>query len=193
VRILLMTSLLLLSMTALADPWMAMSYVGVPWSPSDTNLDPAPETPFNLYLVVFDTELAWVTGYEMALQHDGLGLFYLSVTGPDGWSNDGEDDNHRCQFVEPLPMPLTDEVVLASFGILYLGDETVDIYMGPSVPSSVDGAGPAVRDGSGEWHVCGIPGSPLDQGLVATIFGDGVDMPSPIEGRTWSQVKRLFD
>ena len=67
--------------------------------------------------------------------------------------------------------------------------------MGPSVPSSVGGAGPAIADGANPdiLVVCNYTSGPGYDGLVATLFGAGIDFPVSTESRSLSDVKALFD
>jgi len=165
-----------------------------PWNVWNTNIDPGGE-PFDVYLVVMADGLYSVGGYELELQFSSPSVFLLSVDGPNGWTNFGSNMNHLCGYTTPLPLGADGEAVLSTLTLLYTSPEDATISVGPSNPSSVDDAGPAVVNGIDLDQViaCEVTYAYGGYGPVLTLNGEGIYSPFAVESRSWSDVKRIFD
>jgi len=162
---------------------------------ANTNMDTS-AAPFNAYVAILNCTQFSIAAYEVEM--DLGGAFVLEATGPNGWTNFGSNTNHLCGYQTPLPCPEGD-VVLSTLSVLYSGTDTVNIFFGPSNPSSVGGEGPAIADGSDPTILvtCGYTTCPDDEALegwVATFNGDGVDFCGVVatENQSWTELKALF-
>ena len=137
--------------------------------------------------MLLNTTLATIGGYEAAVAISDPTLFVLAVTGPNGWTNFGDNLNHLVGFQNPLPsqQPGT---VLATFQMLYSGTATVEISLGPSTPPSIPGF-MAIADGANPEVLVAVDCLTSDC-VVATLNGDGVVSS---EDHSWTGVKALFD
>jgi hypothetical protein len=160
----------------------------------NTNLDTA-GAPFDVHIVLLEATVFSVGGYEVSVELSDAGVFILAVDGPNGWTNFGDNTNHLVGFQTPVPSD-SGAALLCTLNMLYSGDATVDMFMGPSDPSSVDGAGPAIADGANPdlLYICNYTSGPDFDGLVATLNGEGIDFPGGVatENQSWSNVKALF-
>lgn len=191
-----MVLLLLMAGSAFAqlDNSMGLFFSDTELSEEMTNADPVVSAPFNAYIALLMPTQETVGGYECMLTADP-NLLALAVTGPNGWTNFGGNFNHLAGYGTPIPS--TDDVVLCTFQFLYLVATPSDIVMGPSDPSSVGGAGPAIADGENPdiLITCNYTSGPDAGGLVATLYGDGITFPPSVatQNASWSGVKSLFE
>jgi hypothetical protein len=196
-----MKTLMIASLTLLlAVPALAQldNSIGIFFSESDltmdnTNYDPTVGTPFDAWIALLETTVPTVGGYEVGITVDP-NLLATVVEGPSGWTNFGSNFNHLAGYGVPLPADGAD-IILCHFVLIYLVDTPSDIIMGPAEPSSVGGEGPAITDGENPdiLVVCNYTSGPDFGGLVATLYGMGIDFPVPVQSRSLSGVKALFD
>ena len=160
---------------------------------ANTNADPAASTPFAGYIALLMPTQQSVGGYEVSLTVPAT-VLALSVTGPNGWTNFGDNFNHLAGYQTPLPTPA--DAVLCTYSFLSLDGGAGEMYMGASEPSSVDGAGPAIADGANpdDLFVCNYTSGPDEGGLVATLHGPGITFPDVVatQNASLSGVKALF-
>jgi hypothetical protein len=160
-----------------------------------TNFDPTPGVAFNAYIAIVSTTVSTVGGYEVGIDFTE-DAFILAVTGPNGWTNFGAPDNHICGFQTPVPSE-SGNALLATMNILYTGSGLNEIFMGPSEPSSFNGEGPGIADGTNPdlLYMCNYTSGPDFGGLVATLNGDGIVYPDVVatEAHSLSSVKALFN
>lgn len=187
------------------DNSIGLFFSDVAFSRQYTNINPEIGVPFEMHVVFLSPTLELVAGYEVAIGLDGA-LTITSIDGPNGWTNYGSDTNHLVGYGTPLPAN-PDGTVFASLTMIASSEATVELRLGPSVPSSVNGCCPAVADSENLYDLvlCSYAsceenweGDPEYPALVATIHGDGVSMPPlcpdlPIENQNWSTIKGLFD
>jgi len=176
------------------DNSMGIFFDDTDLSEANTNFDPT-GTPFNAYVCVVAAQMFSIGGYEMGLAIDNPTVFVLGTTGPNGWTNFGDNLNHLCGYGTPLPY-YTGQAVLSPMPLLYTAPDTVNMVMSASDPSSVDGAGPAIADGSNPdlLYTCNYTSGPEMGGLVGTINGDGITFPGvATEAHSLSSVKALFN
>ena len=162
---------------------------------ANTNFDTG-AAPFNGYICMVGTTMFSIAAYEVGIEITDPGVFLLSVDGPNGWTNFGDNTNHLVGFMTPVPCQ-AGYCVLSTIQFLYSGAETVEMLMGPSDPSSVEGAGPALADGANVdiVYVCNYTSGEELGGLVATLNGGGIQFPDVIatETQSLSSVKALFN
>ena len=193
----LLTTILVLLVAATAFAQLENS-MGVFFSdteliPATTNFDPTPSVPFSAWLALLNSTQATIGGYECTVTAVP-DLTVLTVTGPNGWTNFGTFFNHLVGYGAPLPS--ADDVVLATFQLMYLVDTPSGIVLGPSDPSSVGGEGPAIwSDNPFILVTCNYTSGPNEGGLVATLHGDGIVFPDIVAAETqnWSGVRSLFE
>ncbi len=190
-RTLLTISILtLLAGTAFAqfpgDNLMGVFFSDTEFTQETTNIDSG-AVPFNAYLVLVNATVGTVGGYECAIDFANPSIFVLSVSGPNGWTNFGDNTNHLCGYQVPLPseQPGT---VLATLQLLYSVTDPVEISLGPATPPSIPGD-MAIANGANPDELIACPCLTADC-VVATIWGDGV---VATEDQTWSSVKSLFE
>jgi len=196
----LLTALLVLLIATTASAQFVDNTMGMFFSPDEfvvenTNFDTA-GAPFQAYIVLLNGNMVAVGAYEVGIEISDPSVFILGASGPSGWTNFGDNLNHLAGYTVPLPLPSGD-AVLCTLDLLYTGVDTVEIFFGPSEPSSVDGAGPAVADGVNPdiLYVCEYTSGSTHDGLVATLNGEGIDgggCPA-VEMQTLSGVKALFE
>jgi hypothetical protein len=184
-----MKSLLsILFVALLAFPALAVDSMGISGS-TDTLEDILfvdPGTPFNMYVVLIDPSSVTIGGYECGLSFQGGTPFVLSVTGPNGWTNFGDNLNHLCGYGTPLPA--AELTVLSTLNVLVSAAPfEALVIMGPSDPSSFGGEGPGYADGVNPeiLVLCSVPAD----GVVGTITTEVV----ATEAHSLSSVKALFD
>ena len=192
-----MALVLLMAGTAFAqlENSMGVFFSDTEFTEANTNFDAAMNVPFAAHIVLMNPTQAAIGGYECSLAVSSS-LLALSVGGPNGWTNFGDNFNHLVGYTSPLPSP--GDVVFATFSLMYMVDGIAsDMFMGPSVPSSVDDAGPAIADGANPdlLIVCNYTSGPDMGGIVATLHGDGIEFPGGVatENQSWSGVKSLFE
>jgi len=148
--------------------------------------------PFNAYIVTLNPEMESVSGYEVGISISDPSVFVLSVAGPNGWTNFGDNTNHLVGFSTPLPV-VDYAAVLSVLQMLYAGAEVVDIVFGAANPPSIPGHdGPVLADGSNPDILvpCAVTTHPSMNGLVATLNDCN---PSPVETQSFTSVKALFN
>ena len=185
------SALSLLLAAALAGPAVAYddNTMGMFFSESDfteqsRNFDTGSAS-FNGYVVLLEPTVGSVGGYEVGIDISASMVFVLGVTGPNGWTNFGENLNHLVGYVTPLPV-YSEGTVLCTVQLLYTQDQYVQIYFGPSDPSSMPGV-PVIADGSDPNNLIGCKVLGRD-GQVASL-----NRPEPeTDEARWSSVKSLF-
>ncbi|MEZ4386500.1 MAG: hypothetical protein R3D98_02770 [Candidatus Krumholzibacteriia bacterium] len=177
------------------DNSMGMFFSDSDLTEANTNLDNG-AAPFNAYIAVIQTTMFTIGAYEVGIEISNPAVFLLSVSGPNGWTNFGSNTNHLAGFQTPLPSS-AGYAVMSTIQMLYTANDLVEVRMGPSSPSSVGGAGPALADGSNPdiLYVCNYTSGPDMGGLVATLNGDGITFPGGVaaEAHSLSAVKALFN
>jgi hypothetical protein len=169
-----------------------------------TNLDYTPFTYFYMHLIVMDSP-GMISAYEMRIDGLGYSVIPMWVPVPDaGFLNLGDEFNHIATFGFPQPNP--DEVVKLGHWRLFplVSEQSLEIFMGPAVPSSIQGDGPVFvvnselvranftpNEFSGCWEYL-APGVFPD--FVGTTYGPGIDCDPPLatETRSLSSVKAMF-
>jgi hypothetical protein len=147
--------------------------------------------PFNGYIVLLNSEVASIGGYEVGITISDPGVFVLLASGPNGWTNFGSATNHLCGYMTALPCSgdADNYAVLGQMQMLYTGVNSVTISYGPASPSSFNNEGPGIAEGSNPDNlVLCHPTTP--DGIVATINGNGV---VATENHTLTSVKALFE
>lgn len=180
------------------------------FTPATTNFDPEPGVSFEMYVAIINTTVNFVGAYECGIEVSDPSLFILGWGGPDaiweggeyvypdgfsyGGLNFGDNFNHIAGFQYPLPTN-GESTVLSKMQVLFSGTSLVEFFMGPSEPSSVGGAGPAITNGLDpeEIILCNLTSGPEFGGLVGTLNGQGIDFPVAAETQSWSGVKALFE
>ncbi|MBD3220172.1 hypothetical protein GF314_02940 [bacterium] len=175
---------------------MGMFFDSADFTSETTNVDIASGLQATGYIVLMNPAVDSIGGYELGVTlSDEASLVPLSVTGPNGWTNFGDNLNHLCGYQTPLEYSGS-AAVLAQINFLFIGTATIEITYGASEPSSVDGAGPAIANGENpdDLIVCEYSTCPEFEGLVATVNGDGVELCDVVatETQSWSSVKSLF-
>jgi hypothetical protein len=165
---------------------------------ANTNFDPA-GGPFNAYVCMVGTTMFSIAAYEVGIEITDPAVFVLGVTGPNGWTNFGNNTNHLAGYMTPLPCS-AGYCVLSTMNLLYSGAGSVEMIMGPASPSSVDEEGPALADGANVdiLYVCNYTSGPSGvgvTGLVATLNGEGITFPGGVatQAQSLSSVKALFN
>jgi len=140
--------------------------------------------PIDMYLVLLNPTVASIGGYEVGIVHDAPSLFFLTVAGPNGWTNFGDSQNHLAGYQTPLPAG-PPGVVLCTLTLLYPGADTVCFNLVPATPASIPDY-PAIADGSNPDNLlpCNIFNYP---DCTATINGAVAN-----EGASYSEIKGLF-
>jgi len=147
----------------------------------------APYAPFAMFLTVHNTTSASIGGYECFV---GLPAGQTLILSADfnGGTNFGDNTNHLVGF--PAPIPGGEMAILTGMQVMLTAPGLVlPVELGPSVPSSVDGYGPAYADGSDPnilvpcWYITGMP----------WVFMFGEEGPVGTENMSFSQVKALFN
>ncbi|MBD3220169.1 hypothetical protein GF314_02925 [bacterium] len=165
---------------------MGMFFSETDFTDENTNFDPV-GAPFNGYVVLLNTTVETVGGYELGIAVSDPTVFVLAVTGPNGWTNFGDNLNHLVGYQVPLPAGDVG-TVLATVNMLYSGTDLVTFAFGPSEPSSIPGY-PVIADGANPDDLYACPLTNEDAGYVATLNGDGV---TATETSSWTNVKSLF-
>ena len=190
-RTLLTVCLLCLVVSPAFAEFPGVNLIGVFFSDTEfsqetTNIDCEP-VPFNAYLALINGTVDSVGGYECALGLSNPAVFLLAVTGPNGWTNFGDNTNHLCGYQTPLPVQLPG-TVLATIQMLYTITDPVNISLGPATPASIPDE-MAIANGDNPEDLIPCPCLTADC-IVATIWGDGV---VATESHTWTGVKALFE
>lgn len=167
------------------DNMMGMFFSDVEFTDGATNHVNA-FAPFFGYVVLLNPTVPSIGGYELGIALDPS-VFVLGVSGPNGWTNFGNNTNHLAGYTSPVPASDAG-TVMASLNMLYTGTATIFIGFGPSEPSSL-GDWPAIANGENPDELIACPLT-SDGGYVATINGDGV---VATESMSFTGVKALFD
>ncbi|MBD3220173.1 hypothetical protein GF314_02945 [bacterium] len=180
----------LMASAVAAQPGMGIFFSNESFTDADTNFDTAGAA-FDAYLVLLGAEFASVGGYECGVDISDAGVFILDVSGPNGWTNFGDNTNHLCGYQTPLMVDPDQTIVLATFNMLYAGTAEVTIALGQSTPPSLpDWDGPVVADAAFPDDLIGTYCTGGETpGVVATLNGDGV---TATEARSLSDIKALF-
>jgi len=191
-----MTLVLLMAGTAFAqlENSMGIFFAEGDFSEAATNIDTA-AAPFNAYVCLIEGQMVSIGGYEVGMSISDPAVFVLAVTGPNGWTNFGGNLNHLCGYTTPL-VSSSGQFVLSTMNILQSVANPADMFMAPSEPSSVDGAGPAIADGANPdvLYTCNYTSGPDMGGIVATFNGAGIQFPGvATEAHSLSSVKALFN
>lgn len=203
--------MIILAGTALAQPENSMGifFSSDEFTAANTNLDTTPGQEIEAYIVAVNPTFVFVAAYEVGLEISDASVFVLGLAGPDatwdsgayvypdgfsyGGTNFGDATNQLVGYTYPVPTYGT-SVVLGKMRMLYTGQSTVEFSMGPSTPSSVAGAGPAMANGVNpdDLVACTYTSGPDQGGLVATFNGAGIEFPVATEAHSLSSVKALF-
>ena len=160
--------------TAQYDNVMGMFFSNTVYNADTTNFE-SNFAPFNGYIVLFSNEVASVGGYEVGITTSDPGLFVLSASGPNGWTNFGSATNHLCGYMTALPLSGDGTVVLGQLQMLYTYTNSVEISFGPASPSSFGGLYGGIADGDNPDNLIGcIASNGYYDGVVATINGSGI-------------------
>jgi hypothetical protein len=170
------------------DPMIGMFFSDTVFTSETTNYDTG-GTAFPGYVVLLNSPVEYVGGYEVGIGFSDPSIFVLDCVGPNGWTNYGSYTNQLCGYQQPLLSGVGGDVVLCTMTLLYSGGQYVEISFGPADPSSFGGEGPGVSDGEAPdlLYLCGYTN---DSGVVATLNGEGV---VAARRSTFSAVKSLFD
>jgi len=158
------------------DNMMTMFFDPEEFVDENTNIDPG-NTVFQAYIVLLNSTVLSVGGYELGITLSDPSLVVLDATGPNGWTNFGSVLNHLAGYGAPLPAP-SSGVVLATLTLLHYGSGLVEIHFGNAFPPSFpDIEVPVIADGENPdtLLLCTLPTA---DGLVATINGPGIHIPS---------------
>jgi len=168
-------SLVVLAGAATAQSTMAISFVS-----DDLVSNTAPTDPMVDMYILIDTEFDSIAAYECSVMLGAEGVFVLSATGPNGWTNFGSITNQIVGFTEPLP---ADGWTLVCEMRLLLTN--LDIYcpviLGPYSPSSFDPPAPGIANGEN-----------LDEIQACTAINGYINGEVAVESVSLSSVKALF-
>ena len=157
-----------------------------------TNINTPIFTPFFGYVVMLYPSVVSVGGYEVGIIVPPT-VLALSASGPNGWTNFGDNFNHLVGYGAPVPAA-PEGTVLCTLQLMLNADAVVGIEYHASNPGSVPGHdGPAITDGEDPTIILPCPLTVDANGefpfTVATINGPGV---VATEDHTLSSVKALF-
>lgn len=178
--------------SALADaPEVGLYFSNTEFTQETVNFAAPLATPFSAYIALTMSDLTSVGAYEVGISHDGgSALLITGASGPNGWTNFGNNLNHLAGYQTPLPVN-ENGTVLGQVDMLLLSPSTVVFTMHGANPPSVPGHdGPVLADGqnSSNLVVCWTPaGAP--NGEVASLNGEVV----AVEQNTLTGVKALFE
>jgi hypothetical protein len=156
------------------------------------NFIPAEETltPFTLFVTLHDSSIFTIGGYEVGLTIPSY-LLILDASGPNDWTNFGDNTNHLVGYITPLPTFGEPIVVLGQIECLVPSLDGVTpqyiVYGGANPPSIPDHDGPVIADGVNPDVLipCGYVNEVPEVFLVAGVVGT--------EAHTLTDVKALFD
>ena len=178
-----------------------------------TNLDFPPGAFFYMHLIVMDSP-DMISAYEMRVEGLGAGVIASWVPVPNaGFLNLGDDFNHIATFGFPQPNP--DGVIKFGHWNIFpvYPEQSLEIFMGPAVPSSIQGDGPVVvvnselvranftpvgashNDEFGDFSGCWADLPPgVFPDFVGTTYGPGVYIVIGLatETRSLSSIKAMF-
>ena len=127
------------------DNTMGMFFSDSDFSDETRNLDTS-TAPFNGYVVLLAPTVSTVGGYEVGISLSESGVFVLGASGPNGWTNYGENLNHLVGYGTPLPV-YSSGAILGTVQMMYTADQLVRIHFGASDPASMPDV-PVIADGS---------------------------------------------
>ncbi len=186
-KLLALTLLVMVAGGALADSEdnMMGMFFAEPFVSENTNFENN-FAPFFGYIVLLGPTVESVGGYEVGITMPAT-VFVLAASGPNGWTNFGNNTNHLCGYQTPLPV-VDGGTTLASLNMLYTGTDIIYIGYGEADPPSIPGV-PVIADGSNPDILipCNLTS---DGGFVATINGPGV---VATENHSLTSVKALFN
>ena len=167
------------------DNTMGMFFSDSDFSDEARNHDTS-TAPFNGYVVLLAPTVSTVGGYEVGISISESSVFVLGATGPNGWTNFGQNLNHLVGYLTPLSV-YGGGTVLATVQLMYTADQHVRIVFGAADPASMPDV-PVIADGSDPNILIGCEVLGID-GNVASL-----NAPPPVaDEANWSSVKSLFD
>lgn len=171
-----------------------------------TNIDYAPFIEFDMHVVMINVPTA-VEAYELLVVGLPSSAVVTNLVIPNGVNFGGTNVNHIVGYGEPRPTPSgqTNAILMSTLKVLAtVADESWEVGLVPSVPSSINDDGPALVVTEDLWRTNFTPYShsgceedlaPGDfPDYVATAYGDGVviNPPVPVQSHTFTDVKSLF-
>jgi hypothetical protein len=177
---------LVVSGGAAASDVLGMFFDGDDFEAESAAVNTTPGSPFYGYVVLLDASPSSVGAYEVGITFTSSSVTSLGVTGPNGWTNFGDDTNHLVGFVTPLPTN-SSGTVLCTMNLMQMDSERVDIEFGPASPASISGV-PVIADGNDLQNLieCELyGGGPVVASLNAP--------PHQFQEIPLSEVKALFD
>jgi len=162
----------------LADDFMSFTFFTDFIQP---NFETPPGVPFDMHIFVQEPTAPVIGGYECSIPDDLPGVIVTKATGPNGWTNFGNERNHRVGYQTPLPA-LAEWVILGTITMIVADTDPVWLPLGPSQPSSFDPPAPGYADGVNPNLL-----HPCDGGVA--VINDA----NAVEARTLSSVRSLFD
>lgn len=167
------------------DNMMGM-FFAEPFVDENTNIDPPTGTPFGAFVVLLNPTVDSIGGYELGVGVPA-GVLALSLTGPNGFTNFGDNFNHLAGFQSPVPV-MDGGTVLSTYSMLVFSTDIVYVVYGPAEPPSIPGV-PVIANGADpeDLIACNLTS---DGGFVATFNGPGV---VATENHSLTSVKALFD
>lgn len=203
-KLLAFTIVALMAGSALAAPGMGIFFSNTDFTAENTNVDMT-AAPFNAYLVVMDSPYATIASYDVGIEISNPGVFILSVTGSNGWTNFGSNLNHLAGYgADGVPLlPVVDgAAVLSTLQLLYSGTDPVEIRLGPSTLSNdptnpLHTGHPVIVNGADTdiFTDCGLTvgvHTAFEFETVATLHtGDNGLVAT--EAQSLSHIKALFD
>ncbi len=138
---------------------------------------------FDAYIYIHTFDAVSIAAYECSVTPSIPQLFSLTVTGPNGWTNFGDNQNHLVGFQTPLPVGPDGWVVVSVMTWLLTEPGTwIVLDVGAATPPSFDPPMPGFADGINPdilWPCL------AQSGVINDVFA--------VEGKSLSQVKALFD
>jgi hypothetical protein len=189
--VILMVSLMATSAFAVIDPDDNM--VGVYFDlGADTNSLPGidPFVDFDMYVILTNPTMAAIDAFEFSYNMVGPLVIQNFQNYPAGALDVGGGSAATGNIITGLAEPLvtTEATVLIHWGYLVRGVEALDIFIGPSEPSSVPNGLPVIQEAGGALMSVGLSTGGPDI-PVARVNGTG---PVAVENATWGGVKSLY-
>jgi hypothetical protein len=141
--------------------------------------------PFPAYVVLVNCTVELVGGYEVGITIPDDQVLVIEATGPNGWTNFGDNTNHLVGFMTPVP-EVDGSVLLCTLTLVCNTPSAVPINYGPADPPSIDLV-PVIADGADPNILV-----PCD------LFGGanpvaGLNWEVAVNPRSLSGIKALFD
>ncbi|MEZ4389144.1 MAG: hypothetical protein R3D98_16485 [Candidatus Krumholzibacteriia bacterium] len=127
--------------------------------------------------LVLSAPIGDISAYEAGIAVSDPSLFILSVSGPNGWTNFGDNLNQLVGYSTPLP--IDGPTALCMFAMLMTGGGYVEICVTGTEPSQFGTPAPGYADGDGNWYPCEGRCSQINP-AVAT------------QDRSFTEIKALF-